>query len=248
MPAKKNRNAIAPARVYASMRFRVHGLPLLGFGLLSTCAIFALIAIPQTTNNRRPPVPPTHYSDQGAIPMPDDRADDSYAIYSRLMPGQEFATMAPEQNARWAIAQITINETDRNPAVPPQGQLKPPPENPRGFEEAVQDYQANRYMRVALTRDGFQLNHPFSLLRPDEVAALRDSKTAPQVTSETQSQWAGYPGVTYFSEVYFDSKHKAALVYMNDWCAHLCSAGSWVYLEKQGDQWVRRSGILTPGA
>ncbi len=80
------------------------------------------------------------------------------------------------------------------------------------------------------------------------MAALRASKTAAEVSSETQSQWAGYPGVTYFSEVYFDSKHQAALVYMNDWCAHLCASGSWVYLEKHGGQWVRRSGVTTPGA
>jgi hypothetical protein len=103
-------------------------------------------------------------------------------------------------------------------------------------------------VRVQLTKDPFQLSHAFSLLRPDEVAALRASRTAAQVSSETQSQWAGYAGVTFFSEVYFDSKHRAALVYMNDWCAHLCSTGSWVYLEKHSGQWVRRSGVTVPGA
>jgi hypothetical protein len=210
--------------------------------------MFSLIALPQTANSRRAPAPSTRYSDQGAIPMPDDRADDSYAIYSKLMPGEEFARMAPELNARWAIAAITVNERDRNPAVPPQGELKPPPENPRGFQEAVEDYAANRNVRVQLTKDPFQLSHAFSLLRPDEVAALRASRTAAQVSSETQSQWAGYAGVTFFSEVYFDSKHQAALVYMNDWCAHLCSTGSWVYLEKHDGQWVRRSGVTVPGA
>ena len=210
--------------------------------------MFALIVLPQTANNRKPAAPPAHYGEQGAIPMPEDRAEDSYAIYSGLLPGEEFASMAPDQNARWAIAEITINETDRNPAVPPGGQLKPPPENPKGFDEAVQDYEANKYVRVKLTREAFEVRHDFSLLRPGDVAALRGSKTAAEVTSETQSQWAGYPGVTYFSEVYFDTKHEAALVYMNDWCAHLCSSGSWVYLEKHGGQWVRRSGVTVPGA
>ena len=202
---------------------------------------------PQTANNRKPPTPPAHYGEEGAIAMPADRADDSYAIYSRLMPGDVFASMSPDQNARWAIAAITINETDRNPAVPPLGQLKPPPENPRGFQEAEGDYETNKYVRVQLTKDPFQIGHAFSLLHPDEAAAFRASKTSAEVSSETRAQWAGYPGVTYFSEVYFDSKHQAALVYMNDWCAHLCSAGSWVYLEKRGGQWVRRSGVPVPG-
>jgi hypothetical protein len=230
------------------MRFRLHCLPFLGLGLLGASWTLASMGPPQTANNRKPATPPAHYGEEGAIPMPADRSDDSYAIYSRLMPGEVFASMSPEQNAQWAIAAITINETDRNPAVPPQGQLKPPPENPRGFQEAVQDYTTNRDVRVELARDSFRINHAFSLLLPDEVAALRASKTAAEVSSETQSQWAGYPGVTYFSEVYFDSKHQAALVYMNDWCAHLCASGSWVYLEKHGGQWVRRSGVTMPGA
>lgn len=203
----------------------------------------------QTVPNRTPPPnPPAHYSIQGAIPMPADRSDDSYAIYSNLMPGETFASMAPEQTSQWAIGAITVNANDQNPAVPPQGQLKPPPDNPNGFQEAVRDYETNKNVRVQLTKDAFQLSHAFALLRPDEVAAFRASKTAAQVSSETQAQWSGTAGVTFFSEVYFDSKHQAALVYMNDWCAHLCSAGSWVYLEKHGSRWVRRSGIVVPGA
>jgi hypothetical protein len=202
------------------------------------------VASPQATPNRKAPMPT---GPEGAIPMPADRADDSYAIYSRLMPGEEFARMAPELNAHWAIAEITVNEDDRNPAVAPQTQLKPPPENPRGFEEAVQDYEANKSARIELTKSPFHLDHDFSLLPPQQVAALRAAKSGPQVTSQARAQWAGYPGITFFSEVYFDAKHRAALVYMNDWCAQLCAAGTWVYLEKQGGQWVRRSGIVVPG-
>jgi hypothetical protein len=182
------------------------------------------------------------------IPMPDDRAVDSYAIYALLMPGQPFATLPPEQNARWAIAAITVNESDRNPAIPPQGQLKPPPENPRGFNDALGDYEANKNVRVQLSRDALHVSHAFTLLSPGAVAALREARGGPQVTSQAQSEWAGYPGVTYFSEVYFDKDHTSALVYMDDWCAHLCAAGTWIYLEKQGGQWVRRSGIVSGGA
>lgn len=180
--------------------------------------------------------------------MPPDRADDSYAIYSLLMPGQVFASMAPEQNLRWAISSITVNETDRNPAIPPQGQLKPPPDNPRGFKEAVADYEINRYVRLYLTSPPLQISHPFRLLTPAQIDALRAARTAQTVTSEQQSQWAGYPGITFFSMVYFDTHHRSALVYMNDWCAHLCAAGTWIYLEKHGGRWVRRSGIVVPGA
>ncbi len=169
---------------------------------------------------------------KGAIAMPADRADDSYAIYSMLMPGTTLAPMNAQQDT-WAIAEETVNDTDRNPAVPPQGQLKPPPENPTGFAEAVGDYQSHKAVRVQLTKPSFHISHAFTLLKPEAVATARAS---------------GSGGITFFSMVYFDTKHRAALVYMNEWCANLCAAGSWIYLEKHGRQWVRRSGVVVPGA
>ncbi|MGA8529697.1 MAG: hypothetical protein WB622_08285 [Acidobacteriaceae bacterium] len=214
-------------------------VPAVVLPLLLTGAFFAS---PQLKSNRTASVPTA--SGQ-AVPMPPDRADDSYAIYSQLMPGDAFARMAPELNAHWAIAEITVNEDDRNPAVAPQTQLKPPPENPRGFQEAVQDYEANKQFRIQLTKPPFHIDHDFSLLSPQQVAALRAARSGSQASS--QAQWAGYPGITFFSEVYFDTKHRAALVYMNDWCAQLCASGTWVYLEKHTGQWVRRSGVVVPG-
>ncbi len=171
--------------------------------------------------------------------MPDDRAGDSYAIYSLLMPGEAIAQMPADQTGHWAIASVTVNTDDRNPAIPPQGQLKPPPDHEQEFREALLDYQTNQYVRVQLRQRAFHISHDFSLLSPDQVSALR---------AAGQAQGSGYPGVTFFSEVYFDAKHDAALVYINDWCAHLCASGTWVYLEKHGGQWVRRSGIVVPGA
>jgi len=194
------------------------------------------------------PRPPARPAAAGsAIPMPQDRAEDSYAIYSLLMPGDPFASLPADQAARWAICDVTVNEDDRNPAVPPQGQLKAPPENPKGFEEAVGDYEANKDVRVQLTSKGFHLSHPFTLVGRSDAARVRAAKSGPAVSADEEAQWRGYPGITYFSEVYFDKKHSAALVYMNDWCAHLCSSGSWIYLEKHGGQWVRRSGIVVGG-
>jgi hypothetical protein len=225
------------------MRDRLHIFPFAGAGLLLALSMPALAQHCAAQHMQPPATGPG-----GAIPMPEDRADDSYAIYALLMPGQPFAGLPAEQNRRWAIAQITVNEQDRNPAIPPQGQLKPPPENPRGFTDAVGDYEANKNARVRLEQNGLHINHAFSLLSPSEVDSLRDARSGAQSTSQAQTQWAGVPGVTYFSEVYFNKDHTSALVYMNDWCAHLCAAGTWVYLEKHRGQWVRRSGIVTGGA
>jgi hypothetical protein len=164
------------------------------------------------------------------LPMPEDRAEDSYAIYSLLMPGKTLASLPSAQGAPWAIASVTVNETERNPQVPPQGQLKPPPDNPKGFSEALGDYEVNKYARVRLEKNEFHLDHAFALVDGDRAKS------------------GDFPGVTYFSEVYFDSKHRAALVYQYEWCANLCAGGSWVYLEKHDGRWQRRSGIVVPGA
>lgn len=175
----------------------------------------------------------------GAISMPQDRAADSYAIYSLLMPGAPFDSMSAQ---RWAIADTTVSISDMNPAIPPEGQLQAPKEHPKGFHEAVRDYEARKYQRIQLTEQ-FQLGQPYSLMNTDQVAELQRSKTAVDAGSALQSKYAAYPGVTFFSQVFFSANHKEALVYMNNWCANLCQQGQWVYLERHGGNWVRRSGI-----
>jgi hypothetical protein len=182
-----------------------------------------------------------------ALSMPPDRSADSYAIYSLLMPGEPFSAMSPDQNQRWAIADTTVSIADMNPAIPPEGQLKAPEEHPRGFHEAVRDYEARKYQHIQLTEQ-FQLNQPYSLLTADQVTEFRKARASIDPGSALQAKYAGYPGITFFSQVFFSSNHNAALVYMNNWCTNLCATGQWVYLEKHGGQWVRRSGIYKSGA
>jgi hypothetical protein len=181
---------------------------------------------------------------QHAKPIPTvlDRASDSYAIYSLLMPGVPFESMSPEQAPRLAVAGTTVNIDDMNPAIPPDGQLQPPPNNQEAFREAVQDFHTRRYERVQLDRQ-LNLDRPYTLLTADDVAELRKTLAGIDPGSQLQDKWAGYPGITYFSEVYFNTTHTAALVYMNNFCANLCANGQWIYLEKNGNQWVRRSGL-----
>lgn len=181
-------------------------------------------------------------ADVDAIPMPPDRAADSYAIYSALMPGAPFDSTSAGQTQRWAIADTTVNISDMNPAVPPEGQLKPPEDHPKRFHEAVRDFETRKYQRLQLTQQ-FNLAQPYDLMNADQVAELRRAKTAVDAGSALQARYASYPGVTFFSEVFFNAGHTAALVYMNNWCANLCQQGQWVYLEKHGSGWVKRSGI-----
>jgi hypothetical protein len=204
---------------------RTFTLAIAAFALISACAA------PQ------PPRPKTR-----PISIKLDRAADSYAIYSLLMPGVPFDSMSPQQASRLAIAATTVDIDDMNPAIPPDGELQPPPNNEKAFHEAVQDFRTRRYERVQLEHQ-LKIDRPYTLLSADDIAELRSTLAGIDPGSQLQDKWAGYPGITYFSEVYFNTTRTAALVYMNNFCANLCANGQWIYLEKHENQWVRRSGL-----
>jgi hypothetical protein len=170
-----------------------------------------------------------------------ERQQDVYAIYSMLMPGAVLANLGSSQNQRWAIADTTVNAEDINPALAPEAALKPPDDHPRRFHDAVVDYEQRRNERQAVIR-AFHLDRPYTLLTPSDIQAFQDSRTSVAADSESQQKYSGYPGINYFSDVYFNAQRSAALVYMVAWCTNLCGQGEWVYLEKQNSQWVRRSG------
>ena len=174
-------------------------------------------------------------------PAVPDRLPDTYQIYSLIMPGQVFTDMDSGHNQPWAISDTTINEDDMNPKLAPEATLQPPEDNPRAFREAVMDYNQRKKERLTLKRR-FKLDRSYVLLAANDTAQFRASRTSMTASSDIQSTYADYLGITYFSEVYFNVAQTAALVYVLDWCGNLCSQAEWIYLEKQNGTWVRRSG------
>jgi hypothetical protein len=202
---------------------------LLAAVLLVFAPVFAGPAFAQPAPDHSHPIQPT------------GRQHDIYAIYSMLMPGAVFANMGSDRNQRWAIADTTINATDINPALAPEAALKAPPEHPRRFHDAVVDYEQHRNVRQTITHH-FQLDRPYTLLTQADIEEFRAVRASPDSGSELQAKYSGYPGINYFSDVYFNPQRNAALVYMLCWCGNLCAQSEWVYLEKQDGQWIRRSG------
>jgi hypothetical protein len=169
-----------------------------------------------------------------------DRLPDSYLIYAMLMPGQLFEDMGSGQSQAWAISGTTVNEDDMDPKLSPEATLQPPDDNPRGFRGAVNDYNQRKKERLVLTHR-LELSQPYVLLSPSDVAQFKESRSV-NSDSELQSKYGDYVGVTFFSEVYFNTAQTSALVYILDWCGNLCSQAEWIYLEKRDGVWVRRSG------
>jgi hypothetical protein len=173
-------------------------------------------------------------------PAAPDRLPDSYLIYAMLMPGQLFEDMGSGQSQAWAIGKMTVNEDDMDPKLAPDATLQPPDDNPTAFREAVSDYHQRKKERLVLTRR-LQLSQPYVLLSPNDVEQFKASRSV-ESNSELQSKYGDYVGITFFSEVYFNTAQTAALVYILDWCGNLCSQAEWIYLEKRDGVWVRRSG------
>jgi|HubBroStandDraft_5_1064220.scaffolds.fasta_scaffold59837_2 hypothetical protein len=195
--------------------------------IVTTVVIFAGLGFAQSGSNS-----PIHLN---------ERQQDVYAIYSLLMPGAVLANLGSSQNQSWAIADTTVNAEDINPALAPEAALKPPNDHPRRFHDAVVDYEQRRNARQPVIR-GFHLDRPYTLLTSSDIQEFQDSRTSVAPDSAIQQKYSGYPGINYFSDVYFNPQRSAALVYMVAWCTNLCGQGEWVYLEKQSGQWVRRSG------
>src|SRR5271156_2302986 len=173
-------------------------------------------------------------------PIAPDRLPDSYLIYAMLMPGQLFEDMGSGPSQAWAVGRSTVNEDDMDPKLAPDATLQPPDDNPSGFKEAVNDYNQRKKERLVLTHR-LQLPQPYVLLAPNDVEQFKASRSV-NSTSELQSKYGNYVGITFFSEVYFNVAQTSALVYILDWCGNLCSQAEWIYLEKRDGVWVRRSG------
>jgi len=200
--------------------------------LTNLMLLAALLTIPAPALPQAPRQ--LHAATTDAPPIPADRAADSYAIYAMLLPGASADLIAHAGSMHWVLADTTVNITDMDPAVPPNGLLKAPNTDRQGFEEALGDFEARKYQRYQLQAGEGRLPSTPPLADSEEVNDIRHAAS-------------GSNGIVFFSAVYFNRSRTAALVYVNDWCANLCAAGQWVYLEKHGHDWVRRSGIVHGG-
>lgn len=202
--------------------------------ILAIALVFAgcALAQPAPSSASRAPIDPAHL---------DDLHQDIYAIYSLLMPGAVFTNLGPAQNEHWAIADTTISIDDMNPALAPDAALKPPDGEARPFHEAVEAFNLRKHERQTLI-PAFRLDRPYILLTPSQVEEFRSARTAASPGNALAQKYAGYPGINYFSDVYFDTHRSVALVYRLDWCGNLCSQGEWIYAEKHNGRWIERSG------
>lgn len=193
------------------------------------------------------------------IPMPQDRAADSYRIYSVLLPVGVLADPGWPRDL-WLLSDTTVSIVpadqscmtdnagglDMNPHVA----IEAPADRQADFTELLQDFDARCHERIHLTADSFHLVVPLRLLNQAEQDEFIQSRFDPNAGAEGDALTAHYkgaPGLSRFSQVYFNAHHTVAMVYANDWCGGLCAQSYWQVVGIEDGVWKRlnwRSAIV----
>jgi hypothetical protein len=186
------------------------------------------------TNSDRSPAPP----------IPEDRAADSYRIYSSLIPLGETAGK-DWPHGLWLVQDQTIATVEQGKPCndPAQFVLNPhtavhaPQSSERDFNEILQDFDSHCHQRFALQDGKLRLAAPIRLLSADQQKRFQASRPGPQGPGKPAPEFDGAPALYGFSAVYFNKQHTVALVYATDWCASLCGQGMWIAMALKNGQW-----------
>ena len=199
------------------------------------------------------------------IPMPSDRAADSYRIYSMLLPITESVltqiiyfdnNRRPSELLLLADTTITVvqpNGPCKNPfgRINPYVALYPTPEQAQDYAEMLDDFDHHCHDRIVLTAESLKLAVPVHVLNQAEQEEFRKTrlrlKPGDQTDPAAVAKYKGAFGLSSFTEVYFNSHHTVAMVYGWGWCGDPCSQGFWTVFGLQNGEWKqlkwRSSGI-----
>ena len=120
----------------------------------------------------------------------------------------------------------------------PHVALHPTPGQAKDYAELLEDFDLHCHDRVVLTAEPFKLRVPLHVLtkaEQDEFIATRFGAGKPDAS--VAAKYKGAPGLSYFSEVYFNAHHTVAMVYGWGWCGGLCGQGFWAVFGLQDGEW-----------
>jgi len=187
-----------------------------------------------------------------AIPMPPDRAADSYRIYSSLIPLGETAGSSWPHDL-WLVRNTTITVVNAEQAcsptqgsgqnegfessLNPHGAVHPTDDRLRDFAEILEDFDRHCHDRIILNANSLKLSARVRLLNPEEQKEFEGTRFGPAKDPAVAAKYQGAPALYGFSEVYFNKAHTIALLYATHWCGSLCGQGFWLAFALSDGQW-----------
>lgn len=181
------------------------------------------------------------------MPMPEDRADDSYSIYSQLLKNGPIE-WRDAKRTQWLIEDTTnaipLNITC-HPAsaadsmMNPYDAVKAPKDRQAQWNEVLADYDQHCHDVIQLDQDRFRAELPVRLLNADDRRSFMKDPIRPP------AEFADGAGLHRFSEVFFNANHTLVLVEEGMWCGTLCGNWTWVVLERREGRWAMLSWVQT---
>ncbi len=195
----------------------------------------------QTSVPRRPVEP---------ISMPQDRSEESYAIYSQLLPLGETAswpakfyavtattiTAVQPESPCWVKRATTSLERASSGAMNPHNAVSAPDTEEQDYEEVLSDFDSHCHEVLSLSADSWRARLPIHLLNAEEQDEFRFTRNTKTLAA---AKYVGSPALYAFSQVYFNAHHTVGMVYATHWCGGLCGQGFWVVLRKENGSWKR---------
>ena len=174
------------------------------------------------------------------LPMPEERAKDSYDIYSQLLKSGPIE-WRDAKRAQWLVEGATY-------AVPldvvcrptsevstmmmnPHFAVKAPEDRQIEWNEVLADYDQHCHDVIQLDRSEFKTELPVHLLNAEDARIFMKDPNKPP------AEFTDGKGLHSFTEVFFNANHTMALVEQSMRCGRLCGNSAWVVLEHKEGRW-----------
>lgn len=207
-----------------------------------------LVAFGLAAAQQQPPQP--RYADPQ--PMPAERVEDSYSIYSQLLPGNQIE-WGNVPRTQWLIEDATKAVAIDSPctsgetmvgSMNPHQSVKAPEARRAEFAEVLSDFDAHCHDVFRLEASKFRLDLPIQMMNEDArgryvqgvvhyMPPTNDIMRAPA----TPNEFKGAAGMHSFTAVYFNRVRTLAMTEIGMYCGGLCGMWRWVVLEKKNGQW-----------
>jgi hypothetical protein len=171
------------------------------------------------------------------ISMPEDRADDSYQIYSLLLKEGPIE-WRNEPRKQWLMEETTHAIQQGDPCntasqigMNPHIAVEAPPDRQEEWKAVLADYDQHCHDVIQLDQASFRMALPVRLLN------IEAQRNYVKERNDPSSEFGDAAGLHSFTEVFFNPNHTLALVQQGMWCGSLCGNWTWVALEHKEGHW-----------
>lgn len=152
---------------------------------------------------------------------------DAYAIYSRLLPG--------EQSYGFAKGTILVQQETAPPVKLDDYCLTP--EAAREFKDAIEDYK--RHKEPMLLQRRFEIDKPYELVSTETIGTLIRNYN----WDDFYKRYPDSGGIIRVTAVGFNRQKTLAIVFTGSTCNNQCGRGSFVLFKKVDGKWRSVPGV-----